>query len=126
MKKELAVIVLGLSILFSPVLYQGCAKNPQAVIVAAEGATVKSVDQGMQAWRDWVVAGRATQQQVDAVKVAYNQYYGAQLGAKAALELWVSSNTPESQDAATKARQSAIVAEGALISLLTDYLSKKL
>lgn len=111
-----ASLLLGSALLFTP----GCANTtPQVIAYKAEGIVIPSVNAAMQGWRDWVVAGHATQAQVDAVKKAYNTYRSAQIIAKAALERYVADPSVEGEVAASNAAASA--AKNALLDLINSY-----
>lgn len=102
--------------------FPGCAQTPAGKVVQAERVVVTSVDVGMQQWAVYVKAGKATQEQVDQVKVYYGIYYMAQLTAKAALEKWVSSGTVNDATGAAQAQVSVQQAEAQILALLNQYL----
>lgn len=61
-------------------LVNGCVgTTPVTVAAKTEGVVIPTVNAAMFSWRDWVVAGHATQAQVDQVKKSYDSYYSAQL-----------------------------------------------
>jgi len=108
--------MLGASLLLTQ---SGC-QNPGLVMYRTEAVIIPSVNSVMLGWHDYVVAGHATQTQVDAVKKAYNTYRDAQLIAKAALEKYIADPTKEGEVAAANAAVSA--AKNALIDLVAGYL----
>jgi hypothetical protein len=120
--------------LFSAILWTtalsvvGCKNtSPQGVIYTTEGTAITAVDTGMKAWHDWVVAGKATQAQVDTVKTAYQSYYAAQQVAKAALEKYIvatSTNSITASSDAQRANQSVADAEQALVSIINSFINK--
>lgn len=112
------------SIGLATLLVAGCSTPPATVFYRAEGITIKTVDSGMSAWRDYVNAGNATKAQVDLVHDAYVKYSTAQLLAKAALEKFIASQDGADQaslDAANKAMQESYQA---LLTLLQQFLVK--
>ena len=122
MKKILTIVLLGFALATMP----GC-KNPTATAYKSESALITSVDTAMKVWHDRVVAGKATQAQMDLVKKSYQTYYNAQQVAKAALELYISNtstNTASASANAASARQAVSDAASALVSLVTLYTSK--
>src|ERR1035437_8843236 len=90
MKRLILASLLAVTLVVSST---SCSTSPTAAIVTSEAVVITSVDTGMKVWHDWVVAGKATQSQVDAVKKAYNYYYDAQQVAKAGLEMSLVSGT---------------------------------
>jgi hypothetical protein len=96
-------------------------KNPSAAPIQAEGVVVTTVDAGMKGWAIYVKSGKATADQVAAVKAAYNTYYNAQVIAESALEAYVSNGSTNSVDSTT-AQASVIAAENSLLALLNQYL----
>lgn len=102
----------------------GCHTPPATVAYRAEGVTISAVDKGMQAWADYVNSGAASSSQVTLVKNAYNQYYQAQLLAKAAFEKFLASNNPTDQASLDLANKAVIDAQQALITLLQTFLPK--
>lgn len=119
--KKLLVSIMLVSTIF---MYTGCATSPVGKAVQANSVIIYGVDNSMKAWHDYVVAGNATQQQVDQVKVAYGYYYNAQLLNKAALEKWLISGTPEDTAAVQTANNAVQRAEQALIDLINSFLKK--
>jgi hypothetical protein len=102
-------------------LITGCAGTPaDRVALNVTGTQVVSVDAAMQAWRDYVLQGLATQEQVDRVHVLYDSYYAAGLTEKAAWLAYAqnSTNGPTWQ----RATASLIAAEGPLINFITSVL----
>lgn len=116
---QILPFVLSLALL-SCIFYAGC-KSPVQTAIKADGVLIVSVDTGMNLWHDRVVAGKATQSQVDAVHKAYNQYYDAQMTAKAVIEKVLTNVSTNSADAAT-ANAAVSNAESSLISLLNQYI----
>lgn len=88
MKKSHPVFIILICIVLNVIisLTPGCGSTPVDTVGKVEGITVPSVNAAMSGWRDWVVAGHATQAQVDAVKKAYITYYNAQLVASNAVD----------------------------------------
>ena len=103
----------------------GCG-TPQAKAYQAEGVTINTVDTAMKVWRDRVIAGQATQTQIDAVKGAYETYFHAQLIAKAALEKWIASNDPGDQAAAATASAAVADAVKSVVTIINQYTNMKL
>lgn len=104
----------------------GCSTTPTGKVVQAEGVIITSVDVGMKSWKDYVVAGKATQNQVDTVKKYYDIYYNAQLASKAALEKYVASKSADDLAATTTANAAVTQAQASLLTLLNGYLNLKL
>ena len=103
----------------------GCKTPPATVAYRAEGITISTVDKGMSAWADFVNNGGATSAQVTLVKNAYNQYYQAQLIAKAAFEKFLASGNTSDQASLDLANKAVLDAQGALVTLLQTFLPKK-
>lgn len=99
----------------------GCASTPAGKVYQAEGVAIHSVNTAMQIWADQVKAGKATQEQIDTVKRAYAVYYDAQQVAKAALEKWIASGSPNDQAACTLANNAAANAVSAVVNLVQLY-----
>jgi len=76
----------------------------------------------MHIWYDRVIAGNATQNQVDTVKAAYVTYYNAQQLAKAALEKWAASGNPSDGAAHVVANQAVANAQTSLLNLINLYI----
>lgn len=118
-------IGLAFTLMFGAV---GCQTTAGNVVAKAEGAIIISVDVGMQAWKDYVDAGYATQAQVDAVKAAYTNYYEAQKVAEKALVTYL--ETAQSPVALTnkeilqKATEAASAASANLINLIHNFTRK--
>lgn len=115
--------LMGASLLFASTLAltPGCQNtSPQVVLYKSEGVIIGGVNSALAGWRDFVLAGHATQAQVDAVKKGYNTYRNAQLIAKAALEKYVADPSVEGEVAAANAAVSA--AKNALLDLIAAYL----
>lgn len=99
----------------------GCKSTPQSIAIKSEGVIITSVDLGMKGWATYVNAGKATQQQVDTVKSAYNTYYNAQLIAESALTMYIQTGSTNATTInATSAEVS--VAETALLNILNQYI----
>lgn len=118
MKRSLILLALALS----TCVLTSCATSPQAVTIKAEDVTVTSVDLAMKGWAIFVNNGKATQQQVDAVKQAYTTYYNAQCAAEPAIEMWVNSG---STNAPTGVNTYATQTQVALLNLINQYLNSK-
>jgi len=112
MKKLIAVIGLALC--------AGCSSLTTATI-KSEGVIVTTVDVGMKTWANYVNSGKATQQQVDTVKSAYNTYYNAQLVAEGALEKMISTGSTNNVDINT-ADASVATAENSLLTIINSYI----
>ena len=114
------LLPLFLSLILATVIYSGC-KSPVQTAIKAEGVLIVSVDTGMNLWHDRVVAGKATQSQVDAVHKAYNAYYDAQMTAKAVIEKVLTNVSTNSADV-TMANLAVANAESSLLALLNQYI----
>ena len=100
----------------------GCTTNQVSTITKTEGVTIASVNTAMQVWHDWVMAGKATQSQLDTVKKAYGVYYDAQQQMKAALELAsINSNTNSTASDMTTANAAVANAGQSLINLISTF-----
>lgn len=126
-----AFIALAINVAVIP-LETGCQTAGNAT-VKAEGAVVLTVDAAMKGWKDWVMAGHATQAQVDKVKALYNEYYAAQLLAKQTLVdfLQVSGDTTKSdadraaaKTALTNASANAAAKSTSLVTTITGLTNK--
>ncbi len=117
MKKYIFIALTSLCIITAG----SSCKNPTQNAIKAEAVIIKSVDTGMQIWKDQVIAGKATQSQVDEVKKAYEAYYGAQQIAKAAIEKSLASGSTNSTDVVT-ANDAVSNAETSLLYLLNQYI----
>lgn len=124
MKKILTIVFIGALGIGICGLVQGCATTTTGKIIQSEGVIITSVDTGMMMWRDQVVAGKATQAQVDTVHKYYDVYYTAQLTAKGALEAYVAHTDTNEVDVVT-ANTAVANAETALLNLLNQYIVKK-
>lgn len=124
MKKFITTLSVGLILSGTCIFIQGCATTTTGKIIQSEGVIITSVDTGMMMWRDQVVAGKATQQQVDNVHKYYDDYYAAQLIAKAALEKYVTKTDTNEVDVVT-ANTAVANAETTLLNLLNSYIIKK-
>lgn len=103
-------------------LLTGCGSTPTVAAYKAEGFVITGVDATMNGWRDYVVAGGATQTQVNSVKKAYGQYVDAQKVAKAALETAIADPTKE--DELLVANTAVSIAKNALIDLVHSFIVK--
>lgn len=120
MKRILLCILVG----FAPLAFvQGCKTPSATTVLKTEGVIITTVDTGMQIWSDQVRVGKATQTQVDNVKMAYNAYYTAQLGAKAAIEKIIVTGSTNTVDVVA-ANNSVLAAENSLLMLLNQYIIK--
>jgi hypothetical protein len=99
----------------------GCGTTAQKVY-QSEGVVIHSVDVGMNLWRDYVMFGKATQAQVDAVKEGYTAYYTAQQIAKLAFERYLASKTPDNLEGIKTANAAVLNAETAVLNLINGYL----
>lgn len=119
MKKYLALIVIAATLACG----SGCktSQTPTSITYKVEGVIITSVDTGMKAWADQVRAGNATQEQIDKVKEAYNDYYAAQQVAYAALTSYIATKDATQLD---KANQAVASAQSSLLSLLNQYILK--
>ncbi len=102
----------------------GCKSSPDVITYKTEGVVINTVNSSMKAWSDYVNAGHATQAQVDKVKSAYIQYYNGQQLAKAALEKYVASKSPDDLASVNSANAAVAASQGALISLVVSLTSK--
>ena len=99
----------------------GCSTNQTHSADISEAVVITSVNTGLFVWHDLVVAGKATQSQIDTVHKAYDAYYTAQTVAKAAIEKAILNNTPNAADVTT-ANQAVTDAEAALLAILNQYV----
>ena len=99
----------------------GCSTQAVNTSVTTERVLIASVNTGMNVWRDYVVAGKATQSQIDTVHTAYDTYYNAQQMAKAAIEKALAANNPNDPNIAV-ANASVAQAEQALLNILNQYI----
>lgn len=116
--KKILILTLSLGLLCST----GCNTTPLNKAVKSEAVLITSVDTGMHVWYDRVIAGNATQNQVDTVKAAYVTYYNAQQIAKAALEKWAASGNPTDSAASVVANQAVENAKQSLLNLINQYI----
>lgn len=121
MKKLNKYILIGL-LAIAPIVYVGCGSTPIATANNTNAIIITSVNTGMTAWSSYVASGKATQQQVDAVKAAYNTYYNAELILKAALMTAITSTNGIDLSKQTVDMQNA---EVALLNILNQYLNNK-
>lgn len=120
--KRIFSVLLIVSCVFVPTTFTGCATPPARIATNVAGTQVITVDAAMNAWRDWVIAGHATQAQVDRVKALYRKYYAAALIEQRGLETYV--NTKD--ETAYKAALAAVAATSAdLISFITQLTPVK-
>jgi len=115
------ILIIGFAIV-STAFYTGCSTTQVQTITKTEAVLISSVDTAMNVWHDWVVAGKATQAQVDAVKKAYNYYYDAQQVLKAALEMsTVSTGTNAPTSDVTTANNAVLNAEQTVVDLVKTF-----
>lgn len=119
MKTITTKIIIGLLLVLLAVA-PGCKTPPDRVAVTSAETVVITVDAAMQAWREQVVAGKATQTQVEAVRSAYNKYYAASLVERDALRVYATANTNSVPLTFTTGLQTAV---GAALSAKTDLLN---
>lgn len=119
--RTLQTIIICAVLAITATFSNGCATTPIQSTIKAEGVLITSVDTGMNLWHDRVIAGKATQSQIDAVHTAYDAYYDAQMVAKAAIEkvLAGQSTNPNDVNTANLAVQNA---ETQIINLLNQYI----
>ena len=126
-KSLLFAIVLSAGI-SGTCLIQGCGSTPVTVAVNTERATIPIVNAAMFAWKDWVVAGNATQAQVDAVKDAYNKYLLAQYTASNACVAYfttAASSTNTAQVALETFLKTATTSQTQLLALIASFQKGK-
>lgn len=128
MKKISLVLIAALALLvfeLAPVaVITGCT-SAGLTSHKTESVTLPSVNAEMERWAAYVKSGKATQSQVDAVKVQYNDYYAAQLTAKAAEATWVNSKAAADQTAFVNATVAASTKGAAVIALVEGYMNSK-
>lgn len=124
MKKLLALLVC-LSLLAPITLTQSGCANPGATSHKVEVTTIPSVNAAMDQWKDYVLAGKASQAQLDQIKSAYQVYFTAQVHAKAAELAWVNSKLAQDQTAFTDAAADAATKGAGVIALVTTYMTVK-
>lgn len=118
MKPKIILFVLAIA---TSVALTGC-KSPEATAYKVDGTIITTVDAAMMAWRDYVLAGKATQTQVDTVKAAYRRYYDAEL----IFEQGVIAYKSAPDDSKLKLAQATVVAaEQPLIDLVKSFLPTK-
>lgn len=121
--KRLLWIVAIVALLPLELLTPGCATTPLGKAVQADGVVLIGVNQGMRAWHDYVIAGRATQKQLEAVQAAYTIYYNAELLAKAKFESAINAANPAAaQKDLDAAIASATAAKASLLLLIQTYM----
>lgn len=110
-------------------LFNGCVSTTPVTIAAkTEGVTITAVNAAMFSWRDWVVAGNATQNQVDAVKTAYGQYLQSQLVASNAFVAYfksASDSTNTAKVALDTVLQTATSSQTNLLWLIQSFKQGK-
>jgi len=74
--KILKIPLLCFLLAFCSMQFAGC-KSPETVAYKVTGATVLTVDAAMNAWGDYVRAGRATDAQQAKVREVYGKYLAA-------------------------------------------------
>lgn len=106
-------------------LLLGCA-NPGVTAYKTEGVVITSVDGAMNGWRDYAnnPAADVKQAEIERVHSTYNQYVQAQLIAKAALEKWLASKSPDDAQALQTANAAVSIAKNALIDLVVSLIHK--
>lgn len=126
MKKDLISIPVFVACVFLMALaITGCGTNAPTQAAQADQIVITSVNAGMSLWVNYVNAGKATQSQIDKVRMAYNAYYTAQQVAKAVIEKAIVANsTVTAADIAT-ANQAVNDAETALLTILNQFLNGK-
>ncbi len=118
-KTIIGSVLCALALLF----FTGCAGTPKSVAVyKAEGAVIATVDTAVSLFADYAKAGKATQKQLDTVKASYSYYYEAQQVAKAALEKYIASSSPDDAAGIVLANQAVADAEASLISTVNQIL----
>lgn len=124
----LPILFLVGSLALTMCLGAGCGTTPLNVATKADGAVIITVDGAMKGWRDYVTAGKATKEQIDAVHDAYVKYYNAQKLAEQAL-LEYSALTADEQVSQSAKVQSLVdaarAAEEPLINLIQLFINKK-
>jgi ABC-type sugar transport system substrate-binding protein len=122
MKKLTSTLLFCAALAITANLTTGCGSTPATKAAQAEKIIITSVNDGMQEWAAYVNAGRAKKSQIDKVHTAYNDYYAAQLVAKAVIEKATSG--PVTQAEIETANKSVTDAEVALLAILNSYLTK--
>lgn len=115
----LSIVGLIAAMLF-PIV--GCQTPPDRVALVAAGTVVIGVDGAMKAWHDQVIAGHATQDQVDAVKSLYTQYYNASLVEKQAFLTYEANKNDATLSGWQQAVKVATSLETSLLNLLVTYI----
>lgn len=103
-------------------MFVGCQAPADRIAVNAAGTVVITVDAAMKAWKAQVVAGKATQAQVDTVKDAYQKYYLATMLERDALIAYEQSKSETAQSNWQKATSIAQASFGNLVNLITQFL----
>lgn len=122
MKKMMVMLVVAAALLLP---CAGCKTSPVKLATQSEVVVVQTVDSAMQAWKDYVEMGLASQREVDLVKVNYQRYYNAQLVAKAALSVWVENKDATAEVAWQNAQASVTEAKNALLDSVTSLMKGK-
>lgn len=119
--------LLIISLLTATLFISGCKTTQTASIIKGEGIVVTTVDTGMIAWHDYVVAhltdGKVSQTEINDVANAYGVYYTSQLSIEAALEKTVSTGSTNIVDV-TIANTAVVSAETSLLALINKYLNQ--
>ena len=111
MKKRLRPAIVASLLVVSLI---SCAATPAQVAYRTVGLTVNTVDTGMKLWADYVVAGRATDDQQMAVRRAHDRYRTAARDIGVVLEATNTAPTPEQLSSAA----------AALIELIQQFTGK--
>lgn len=124
MKKLIISMMLGASLLAT---IPSCSTNANNTATKTQQVIIPTVNAAMEQWAIRVKAGKATQSQVDAVKLAYTSYYTAQLAFKAALEKSINSASGTNVVTGDIALQIQSVsdAENALLAIVNQLLGAK-
>lgn len=122
MKKLIAVLVLA-SLLTG--CLTGCGTTANNRATQTEAALIPSVNVAMSIWSAQVNAGRATQSQVDTVKIAYQNYYNAQIAFKGVLEKSiVNAQSASTETEVNIANQAVEQAKLSLLTILSQFTTK--
>lgn len=120
MKKTILLVFLACS-LVAPV-FTGCSNTANKHALKTQQVIIPSVNIAMEQWAVRVKAGKATQEQVDIVKIAYNNYYNAQIIFKAALEKSiVQANNAPTEVEVNIAAQALDDAKIALLNIISQF-----
>jgi hypothetical protein len=124
MKKLIALwsLIIAVFITSAALSFIGCKSTPQTVAVKTEGVIIKSVDTAMMAWKDYTDTHVVSQSSIDKVHSAYDKYYRAQIVAKAALEAWIASKTPDNEKEWETANRAIGEASANVIELVKGLL----